>query len=143
MRQATYQDADLVLKLYDLRRETVMRASRDAINGKFWPKSYAEIEEIFKPEHPFNAAFRQTSGYWEMTYNFARRGIIDPDFLIESGAGEGLFMFSKFEPFLTEIRKNISSLFFANTEWIATECAEGKTRLTIIKARVAQMMANK
>lgn len=142
MKQLSYQDADLVLKLYEIRREAVMRASRDTINAKFWPKSYEEVEEIFKPEHPFNTAYRQVSGYWEMTYNFARKGIIDPDFLIESN-GEGLFFFAKFHRFLNEIRKNYSPLAFSNTEWIATECEEGKKRYELIKSRIEKMTAGK
>ncbi len=142
MKQLSHQDADLVLKLYEIRREPVMRASRDMIVGKFWPKSYAEIEEILKPEHPFNAAYRQVSSYWEMTYNFARRGIIDPDFLIENN-GEGLFVFAKFYKFIAEIRKNYNPLSFSNAEWIATECEEGKRRFEMIKTRIEKLTAQK
>jgi hypothetical protein len=56
-----HHDAELVLKLYDLRREPVMRASRDAMLGKFWPKSYEDFVAVTKFDHPLNAAFRQVS----------------------------------------------------------------------------------
>ena len=53
----TYQDADLLLRVYELRRETLMRTSRDAING-FWPKSYDDVKAYTAPGHPVNAAWR-------------------------------------------------------------------------------------
>ena len=56
--QADYQDADLVLRVYDMRREAVMRQSRSAINGQFWPNSYDDVAAILNTEHPHNAAFR-------------------------------------------------------------------------------------
>ena len=46
-----YKDAELTLKLYDLRREAVMRESRNAINGKFWPKSFEDIQAVAKLRH--------------------------------------------------------------------------------------------
>ena len=46
----TYQDADLVLRIYDMRREAKMRASRHAINFGFWPKSYEDCKAIGDPE---------------------------------------------------------------------------------------------
>ena len=84
----TYQDADIILRLYDMRRESVMRESRNAINAKFWPKSLEDVLAVTnKWENPLNQAFRQTSGYWEMVYGFARQsgGYAS----IESKPGEG------------------------------------------------------
>jgi hypothetical protein len=84
-----HHDADLVLKIYDLRREPVMRESRNTINAEFWPRSAEEAVAVTATEHPLNVAFRQTSGYWELVYGIVRHGIIHPDFLVENN-GEGL-----------------------------------------------------
>jgi hypothetical protein len=51
-----HHDADLVLKIYDLRRETVMRESRTAINAKFWPRTSDEAIAVTASEHPLNLA---------------------------------------------------------------------------------------
>ena len=75
-----HHDAELVLQLYDLRRETVMRESRNAINSKFWPRNADEAVAVTGSEHPLNVAFRQTSGYWKMVFGMARHGIIHLDF---------------------------------------------------------------
>ena len=137
-----YHDADLVLRLYDLRREKVMRESRDAIGKKFWPKSYEDVIAVAKPDHPLNAAFRQTGTYWEMVYGLAKHGIVHADFLVEN-SGEGLFLFAKVQPYLERFRKEMAPTAFQNAEWIATQCAEGKKRFENIQARVRKMLETK
>ena len=80
--KADQQDLDLTLKLYEMRRETVTRQSRDALNFKFWPKSYADLKEVSSNfQNELNGPWRQMSSYWEMVYGMARRGIIHADFL--------------------------------------------------------------
>lgn len=137
-----YYDADLTLRLYDLRRETVMRESRNAINVKFWPKRYEDVLAATQPEHPLNAAFRQTSTYWEMVYGMAKHGIANADYLIENN-GEGLFLYAKVLPYVERLRKEISPLMFQNAEWIATQCAQGRKRFEMIQTRVRRMMETK
>jgi hypothetical protein len=137
-----YEDAELTLKLYDLRRETVMRESRNAINGKFWPKTYEDVMAVAKPDNPLNAPFRQVSSYWEMVYGMAKHGIAHPDFLIENN-GEGLFLLAKMQPFLEQYRKDMSPFAFRNAEWITKNCEEGKKRFEVISARVKKVMESK
>ena len=43
-----HHDAELVLRVYDLRREPVMREARSAINGQFWPKSYDDVAAVLR-----------------------------------------------------------------------------------------------
>lgn len=131
-----YQDLELTLKLFELRRETVTRQSRDALNMKFWPKSYADIKEVSSNfQHELNAPWRQMTSYWEMVYGFARNGLCNADFLVENN-GEGLFLFAKIQPFLEEFRKENSPTAFQSTEWISQNCEQGKKRFAMIQARV-------
>jgi hypothetical protein len=138
----TFQDADLALKLYDLRREEVMRRSRDIMNGKFWPRSYEDFLAITKPEHEWNAAFRQVSSYWEMVYGIAKNGIAHADYLAEN-QGEGLFLFAKVKPHLERFRREVSPTAFQNAEWICTKTAEGSRRFELVQKRVQSMMQNR
>ncbi len=140
--QPDHHDAELTLRLYDLRREAVIRESRSFLVGKFWPKSYEDLIAITKFDHPQNAAFRQVTGYWEMVYSFAVHGIANADFLVENN-GEGLFLFAKIQPYLERFRKEVSPLAFKNSEWAATQCAEGRRRFELIQARVRKMMESK
>lgn len=113
-----HHDADLVLKLYDLRREPVMRESRDGLLRDFWPKSEADAVAVLDPQHPLNRAFRQVSTYWEMAYGMARHGIVHVDYLLEN-SGEGMFLFARVEPYLAALREKGNPRAFTNAEWIS------------------------
>lgn len=137
-----HYDADLVLKLYELRRESVMRESRTQINANFWPKSLQDVLAVTKSDHPLNAAYRQCSTYWEMTYAMARHGVMHADFMLES-TGEGLLLFARVEPWLAELRAQVNPFAFRNAEWIANESEMGRTLMTRFRARVRALGAEK
>lgn len=140
--KADYHDADLVLRLYEMRREPVMRESRAAINGQFWPKSWEDVQAITKSDHPLNPAFRQTSSYWEMVFSMARHGIVNADYLAENTV-EGFFLWSKMAPYVERYRKDISTLGFRNVEWMATETDGGRRIAEIAAARVKKIYETK
>ena len=133
-----HHDAEIVLKLYDLRREAVMRESRKTMLA-FLPKSYDELFAVTALTHPHNAAYRQVASYWEMAYSFARHGVVNPDFLVEN-AGEGMLLYVKVEPHLERLRQDLSPLAFRNAEWIATQCESGKRIHGLMQARVRRML---
>ena len=135
-----HHDAELLIQVYDLRREAVMRQSRKAIQGEFWPKSWDDVQALLKGDHPLNAAYRQTGTYWEMVYSFVRHGIVHPGFWLENN-GEGLFLFAKLEPYLAKLREAGNAAAFRNAEWVARECPEGRPIYERIKVRVAKLAA--
>jgi hypothetical protein len=135
-----HHDAELAIRVYELRRETVMRDSRAAINQKFWPKSLEEVLAVVKQDHPLNAAYRQVGSYWEMVYGFARHGIVHPDFWLESN-GEGLFVFAKIAPYLEAFRKEVNPVAYRNAEWISKESVEGKRLFAMFTERVRKALA--
>jgi hypothetical protein len=130
-----HHDADLVLKLYDLRREPVMRESRNAVNAKYWPRTTEEAVAVAANDHPLHVAFSQTAGYWEMVYGMARHGIIHADFLVEN-SGEGLFLYARVEPYLAAFRQAGSPRSFRNAEWIVANSATAQSMMENIRARV-------
>lgn len=136
-----HHDADLVIKLYDLRRESVMRASRAAVNSNYWPKTADEAVAVSAPDHPLSAAFRQVSSYWEMVYGMAKHGVLHPEFMLESNT-EGLYLFARVEPYLAEFRQGYPKAF-ANAEWIATQVEAGRHAVARYRARVQQVLATK
>ncbi|MGQ0764047.1 MAG: DUF4760 domain-containing protein [Gemmatimonadota bacterium] len=138
---ADHHDAELVIQLYDLRREATMRASRGAINGQFWPKNSDETMAVTKSDHPLNAAWRQTTTYWEMVYSMARHGIINPEFLLES-TGEGVYLFAKVEKYLQQLREQ-NPKALRNVEWITGNSEAGKDLLEHYRKRVASTLTGK
>jgi len=137
-----HHDAELILKVYDLRREPVMRESRDAINKEFWPRTEAEALAILQPDHPLNRAYRQSSTYWEMVYGMAKHGVVHTEFLLESN-GEGLLLFARLEPYLAAIRAQTSPRALMNCEWIAGSCELAKAIMTTFRGRIAKKHGSK
>lgn len=116
MRSSDHNDADLILKLYDLRRETVMRGAREYIGFYFHPKSTEEVLKILEnKESKENAYFRQVVSYWEMAASFVNQEILDPA-LFSINCSEGLHVYAKFEPFLETLRDRYKPDFFSQTE---------------------------
>jgi hypothetical protein len=134
-----HHDADIIIRLYDLRRETVMRASRRAINAEYWPATPQDATAPMKADHPLNAAWRQTVGYWEMVFGMAHHGIVHADYLVEN-SGEGLLLFARMEPHLAAIRAAGSPRTLQHAEWVSKETAVGRTMMEGIRARVKQRM---
>jgi hypothetical protein len=137
-----HHDAELILKIYDLRREPVMRESRDAINKDFWPRTEAEALAILQPDHPLNRAYRQSSTYWEMVYGMAKHGVVHTEFLLESN-GEGLLLFARVEPYLAAIRAQTNPRALMNCEWVAGSCELAKAIMTTFRGRIAKKLGSK
>ena len=134
-----YHDADIVLRLYEMRREARTREARDLLNFQFWPKSFDDVKEVQDFENPMNAGWRQLSTYWEMVYGMARNGIVNADYLTENN-GEGIFFFAKIAPFLDQIRENGSPRAFQNVEWATKECETGRQLYATVEAIVKKRL---
>lgn len=135
-RSATAADAELIMKLYDLRREAVMRKAREAV-ANFWPQSVEEVVQIaqaFGSEQ--NAYFRQVVSYWEMAASFVLKGALNEELFLESG-GEMIFVFAKLHPFLPEIRARLNAPeFFSRVEQLLKRNANGRQKLKATLERV-------
>ncbi|MFI5209688.1 MAG: hypothetical protein ACHQ2E_04505 [Gemmatimonadales bacterium] len=131
-----HHDAELVIRLYELRREAVMRESRHALATQFWPRNAEDVLALTRADHPLNAAWRQVGGYWEMVYGMARHGIVHADFLVDNN-GEGLMLFAKVEPYLDALRAEAGPRAFRNAEWVARETEMGRTIAERFRGRIA------
>ncbi len=131
-------DAELILRLYDLRREPVMRQARSDMFAKFNPKSYEDFTAVLKFDHPLNTAYRMVSSYWEMAAGFAKHGSLNLGLFAEN-CGEGLFMLAKALPHLERLRKEQSPFAFVNMEWAVKNSPEAARRLEFTQARLAKM----
>lgn len=137
--KATAADAELILKLYDLRREEKMREARDFMGLGFWPQSAEEIMAVATAAGTDeNRHLRQVLGYWEMAASLVAHGALNGD-LYESCAGEMFFIYAKFRPHLGKLRKELGQpSFLQNIEQVAERSPE---RVKMISDRVAKMGA--
>lgn len=97
-----YESADLILKLYELRREEKMRRAREWF-GLYLPESAAEImRTVMDPET--SAYFRMVTSYWDMAASFVNHGAIDPE-MFAVASPECIAVFARLAPFLAELRE--------------------------------------
>jgi len=141
-KKPTTADAEIVLKLYDFRREAEMRKARNWFNGQFWPKSADDIiavtSDFSKPE---NAWFRQVVTYWDMTAALVLHGALNEDLFFASSA-ELWFSFAKLYPHAKAYReKSGQPDAWKQLEKMATNTKQGKTRLENLVKRVTAMGA--
>ena len=142
LRKPTYADADLALKLYDLRRESEMRKARNFMVMNFNPQSAAEALTVIQGfGTQENAWFRQVAGYWDLCSSMVNLGILHPD-LFYASTGEPYLLTAKIEPHLAEIRKTMESPgFWLNTEKAVNSTEAGRTRLALMRKRAAGIRA--
>lgn len=124
---ATPADAEIILKLYELRTEAVMRQARAWVGGEFWP---ATAEEYFavaeNPRDPHNPWLRQVLTYWEMAAAMVLHGAVSAELFVDCN-GEGFFLLAKFAPVLEAIRERYPS-FLAKTGELVTRFSAAAQR---------------
>lgn len=132
-----YESADLLLKLYDLRRESVMREARAWYARSFNPES---VEDVLRAVGgPNSAHFRMTTSYWDMAASFVLNGAIDEQ-MFNDANGEHLVVLAKLEPFLGEYRTRIGNpTYLGNLEKLVMKIPGASERLARVRERFRQM----
>jgi hypothetical protein len=108
------ESADLIMKLYDLRREPTMREARNWFVS-FFPES---VDDIMKAmiDPATSAYYRMSITYWDMAASFVNRGAIDEEMFFDSN-GECIIYFAKVQPYLEQLRVNMANpKYLANLE---------------------------
>ncbi len=105
-KKPTVADAQLILQLYDLRRETEMRKARHWWHAEFFPQSADEFLRVSQAAGTQeNNWLRQALGYWGMTTSFVLKGVLNEELFLEPAfSGEMFLMFAKLQPILKELR---------------------------------------
>ncbi len=131
-------EADLILKLYDLRREETMRKARDWYFRDFQPESLADINAAMFSEH--SGHVRMVMTYWDMAAALVNHGAISLDLFTDTN-GEFIGVFSKVEPFLAEMRAAYGPQMLVNLEKLIDEMPEGRKRVAFMRERMKQIRA--
>jgi hypothetical protein len=114
----TMQDAELLIKLYEMRREEKMREARHWFQSKFKAKTFEEFQQLTSTGTT-NAYFRRVINYWETACMFVARGILNEEMFFET-CGEMLSVWERIKPVLEDVRKNRKNpLFLKYTEQVA------------------------
>lgn len=124
MAQATYDDVNLILRLYDLRREEKLRAARAWFGKNFKAKTMAEFMELCPPGTENNAQWRQVVSYWDMAASFITAGVLNQELFFQSSR-ELSFVWLRIQPFIEEVRTAFGDPnFVKHLEKVATAYGE-------------------
>ena len=130
---STPQDADLIIKLYDLRREATMREARNWF-FTFNPTSTQDVIEALMGEH--SGHYRMVISYWDMAAAMVNNGSIDEKLFNETN-GEHIFIYAKIEPVIAEIREMFGSPeFLKNLETLVKRIPNIDETITKMRARM-------
>lgn len=144
---ATAQDAELILKLYDLRRDKTMRKARNFVILEFFPQSADDVKALFgNPElMQQNAYFRQATSYWDMAAAMVNHGAIDKDLFFDTN-GEFLAIWAKIGDLVPELRGVFGPQYLVNLEKLVAMAPNGAQRVEMMKKRyktIAEQRAEK
>ena len=81
----TYDDASLILQLYELRREDRMRQARAWFSAKCKVKTYDELVQLAPGGSDENASVRMVVSYWDLVASFMTSGVLNKDLFFQSG----------------------------------------------------------
>ena len=126
-------EAGLILKLYELRREDTMRKARDWYFREFNPKTIGDVTEAMFGEH--SGHLRMVVSYWDMAAALVNEGAIGLD-LFTSTNGEYIGVFSKIESLLSEIRSAYAPQFAVNLEKLIDATPDGRNRTAKARERM-------
>ena len=103
MAKATYDDVNLILRLYEIRREDKLRAARAWYVTNFKPKTFEEMNKLCGPGTEANPLFRQAVSYWDMVASFVTSGVLNEDLLFQNNR-ELLLFWLRLKPVIAEVR---------------------------------------
>jgi len=136
----TYQDAQLVLKLYELRREEKLRDAREWFRQKFFPTSVDDIKAVQGSTGNENTYFRMVTTYWEMAASFVVRGVLNAELFLDSG-GEMIFLWTKLEPYVAQLRTAPGGdMFLVNVEKVVNSSPRAQDRVRKTRERLASRL---
>ena len=128
MVQSTYDDANLILRLYDLRREPKMREARAWFIANFKPKSMKDLQELCPPSSENNARMRMVITYWDMAASFVASGVLDPE-LFFINCKESLVVWVRVISVLPEMRSAYNDqAFWRSLERVSQQFIEWMNR---------------
>lgn len=118
----THDDANLILRLYELRREEKMRDARKWFVENFYPQSMADIGHLCPPGSEGNTYMRMVASYWEMAASFVTSGVLNEKLFFQSGH-EMLLTWIRLKPIAAEARQMFGANAWRNMETAADRFA--------------------
>jgi hypothetical protein len=132
-----HHDAELILKLYDLRREKTMREARNWF-FMFNPQSPKDFADVLTSDK--SGLYRMVVSYWDMACSFVNNGAIDAQ-MFNDANGEHIFVYAKMEPFLEALRAETGNPeYLAHLEKVVKGIPNYETRIVAVRERIQKIV---
>ena len=130
-------EADLILKLYDLRREAVMREARNWFIT--WnPKGPEDFMDVLTSEK--SGLYRMVVSYWDMACSLVNNGAIDRQ-MFNDANGEHVVVYAKMEPFIPILREQMGApQFLAQLEQVVKALPDSEKRIAATRERISKII---
>ena len=131
------EEADLILKLYDLRREKVMRDARNWFIT--WnPTGPQDFMDVLTSEK--SGLYRMVVSYWDMACSLVNNGAIDAQ-MFNDANGEHVVVYAKMEPFIPMLREQLGApQFLAQLEKVVKALPDSEERLAATRERIGKII---
>ena len=128
MVQPTYDDASLLLRLYEIRREAKLRQARHWFLFEFKPGAWGQIRDQFFTGEEQDNHLRMVVSYWDMACALVKQGILNKD-LFYATTGEYVVVWNKTKPWVAGVREELKNpLLFRSLEDIAEDTVQWQRR---------------
>ena len=132
-----HHDAELILKLYELRREPVMREARNWF-FTFNPQGPQDFLDALTSDK--SGYYRMVVSYWDMACSLVNNGAIDAQ-MFNDANGEHLFVYAKLEPFLEDLRRESGNPeFLVHLEKVVKEVPNYEQKITALRTRIGKLI---
>jgi hypothetical protein len=133
------RQAELIVKLFELRRETVMREARSYVGGEFLPSSAQEMVELVSAGGKPTGFILQVFGYWDMVSAFVLNGALTEK-LVYDTCQEMYFQYAKIQPYLAGFREKMNlPEWMVSLERVAEGSEAGRARVATMRRNLAAM----
>lgn len=141
-RQPVHADAELLLRLYEIRRDPELRKARAWFLTKFKAQSWDEIGKKYLSHTDEDRWFRMTISYWEMVATLVVRGVLHDELFFEH-TGEDVVTWERCKPWIAGARAAIRPTYLHNFEAVVAGHVEFRNKLNAAAAKKAAKLAKK
>ena len=139
MPKPTHDDAELLLHLYEMRREPELRRARKWMMSEFKATTWADIKSRYLSNVDEDRWFRMTTSYWEMLATIVNRGALHPELFFDH-TGEDIVTWERCKPWIAGARADIRPSYLIQFERMVAAHQEYRKKVNaavLAEAKVA------
>lgn len=115
MRKPSHADAELLLHLYEIRRDPELRRARTWLISEFKATTWADIKARYLSSVDEDRWFRMATSYWEMVATLVNRGVLHEELFFDH-TGEDVVSWERIKSVIPDARADIRPTYLNQFE---------------------------